>query len=73
MGAATTSVDWPSLHIAEPAKKLIDLFYTLADGRIPDTGDRLADEVFASDGILQNNDLQIVGLACKTEPSFTVE
>jgi hypothetical protein len=53
MGYWTASTDWPSIKpVPEPVKALIELFYSLADDTSSSAGDRMADEVFTSDGVM---------------------
>jgi hypothetical protein len=62
MGLPTSATDWPSnVDIPTPVKKVIDLFFTLADDKSADAGDRLADEIFTIDAIQQMNSRRVEG------------
>jgi hypothetical protein len=52
MGYNTALVEWPSVQISDPVKQHLDKFFSIMDLNAPEAGDRLADEVFASDGVL---------------------
>jgi len=51
MSYVTKDTVWPTAVTLDPAvKKLIDLFYSLADDTSPEAGPRMASEVFTKDG-----------------------
>ncbi len=63
MPSATESTEWPSTPIASEVKQLISLFFHLVDQPDANIGDRLASEVFTTDGKL----LTVQGAAVGSE------
>ena len=54
MGYCTASTEWPSgVSVPAPVKQLVDTFFSLVDDKSSEVGNKLADEVFAVDGIMQ--------------------
>lgn len=51
MASAISSTSWPSTLVSQEGKSLINHFFTLADTKSPDSGERLANEVFTENGI----------------------
>lgn len=52
MGYSTDSTEWPTgIEVSQAVKNLIERFYLLLDDNSPSSGDTLADEIFASDGV----------------------
>ncbi|KAI8939892.1 hypothetical protein NX059_003621 [Plenodomus lindquistii] len=43
---------WPKFDVPDAIRALIEKFFTLMDDSGPGVGDKLADEVFTSDGVL---------------------
>ncbi|RSM06687.1 hypothetical protein CEP52_005564 [Fusarium oligoseptatum] len=52
MGYSIDSAKWPTgIEVSQAVKNLVERFYLLLDDSSPSSGDTLADEVFASDGV----------------------
>jgi hypothetical protein len=58
---ATTTTQWPSHAFPTPIKDLFTLFYALIESHAEDVGQRLADEVFTSNGIMQSGTQRFAG------------
>ncbi|KAH7385830.1 hypothetical protein BKA66DRAFT_569663 [Pyrenochaeta sp. MPI-SDFR-AT-0127] len=53
MAHATAQTKWPAFSTSVEAKALIEKFFSLMDDPNEGVGDKLADELFTSDGILR--------------------
>lgn len=51
MGYPTASAVWPSSQPSTEIRQLVDHFFTLADSKADDAGERFAKEVFTRDGL----------------------
>jgi hypothetical protein len=58
---ATTTTQWPTPSFPKPVKDLIILFYALIESQAEDVGQRLADEVFTSNGVMQSGTQRFSG------------
>jgi hypothetical protein len=52
MGYSTELAEWPTIQIPEAVKQHIDKFFSIMDTNSPRAGDRLADEIFAKNGVM---------------------
>jgi hypothetical protein len=52
MGYNTKLAEWPTMQIPEAVKQHIDKFFSIMDTNAPTAGDRLADEIFAKNGVM---------------------
>ena len=52
MGYSTVDTQWPAALISEEVRALIDLLFSTLDDSSENAGPRLADEIFAHDGML---------------------
>ncbi|KAH7131832.1 hypothetical protein B0J11DRAFT_612041 [Dendryphion nanum] len=52
MSYVTTDTVWPSLSLSIQTRYLIATFYEIADKKDDDAGDRIANEIFAENGVL---------------------
>ena len=52
MGYNTVNTEWPEVPIAQDVRALINLLFSTLDDSSKDAGPKLADEVFAYDGML---------------------
>jgi hypothetical protein len=55
MGYNTASTEWPAFELPGPVKTLVDTLFAVLDNPSPKSGDRLADEIFASDGAMASH------------------
>lgn len=55
MGYTTASTEWPVTGVPDAVKSLLDRFFLTMDTNAPESGDRLADEIFAANGILDGH------------------
>ncbi|KAK4937362.1 hypothetical protein LTR10_021971 [Elasticomyces elasticus] len=55
MGYNTALAEWPSIQIPHPVKEQVDKFFSIMDTKAPEAGDRLAEEIFASDGVMDGH------------------
>lgn len=52
MGYTIDSAEWPTgIEVSQAVKNLIERFYLLLDDSSPSSGDTLANEIFANDGV----------------------
>jgi len=51
----TASTEWPSYPISEATKQLIGSLFSTLDDTSSGAGDRLADEIFAADGVFDGS------------------
>jgi hypothetical protein len=52
MFPALKNTTWPSIIITDNVKELLGKFFTIVDLPDPESGKRLADEIFTEDGIM---------------------
>ena len=52
MGYNTALTEWPAMQIPEAVRQHIDKFFSIMDTNAPGAGDRLADEIFAKNGVM---------------------
>jgi len=55
MGYNTASTEWPAIEVPDPVKELVDKFFLTMDTNAPESGDKLADDIFARDGVLDGH------------------
>jgi hypothetical protein len=55
MGFNTALTEWPAIPLRDPVKKLIDDLFSTLDNTDKGAGDRLADEIFAPDGVFNGH------------------
>ena len=55
MGYPTAATMWPTPEPSKKAKNLVDLFFTLADTKEDNAGERLATEVFTEDAVFSSS------------------
>ena len=76
MDYPTASTTWPSPEPANNVKSLINLFFTLADSRDDNAGDRSAKEIFTPDGefiLVQGSFKGSSGTLIAIPPSFNFQ
>jgi hypothetical protein len=61
MGYNTEHTEWPSFTINEAVKNLVSDFFHLLDSEDAHVGDKLADDIFASNGQAQFGGHMLVG------------
>jgi hypothetical protein len=54
MGYNTALTEWPAVQIPEAVRQHIDKFFFIMDTNAPGAGDRLAEEIFAGDGVMDS-------------------
>ena len=52
MGYNTASTNWALFPISDKVKNVIDSLFATLDDTSLDAGDRLADEIFTADGVI---------------------
>lgn len=57
MSYNVASTEWPGYSISEATKQLIGRLFSTLDDTSSEAGDRLADEVFAPDGLFDGSHL----------------
>lgn len=55
MGYNTELTEWPSTKVPEPVMLQVDKLFAVLDSKASEAGDKLADEVFTTDGILDSH------------------
>lgn len=55
MGYNTDLTEWPAVGVPEVVKSLVDKLFSVLDTKSPGAGDKLADEIFAVDGVLDSS------------------
>lgn len=55
MGYNTASTEWPSIQVPDQVKEQVDKLFSIMDTNAPEAGDRLAEEIFASDGVIEGH------------------
>lgn len=66
MGYATASTIWPSLRLSAEVRNLIDTFFTLADSKASDAGERLAKDAFTGNAVFRGANGTFQGSSGKT-------
>jgi hypothetical protein len=62
MGYSTSSTEWPrAVSVPDETKTIIDTLFSLLDDTSETAGDKLAEDVFADDGVMESSTGKVEG------------